>query len=60
MLKMLQRFLKDASGATAIEYGLIVALILVAIIAGAATLGHPLNEQLSSVSNAAMTGETGL
>ena len=39
MTKIFARFLKDESGATAIEYGLIAALISVAIIAGASTLG---------------------
>jgi pilus assembly protein Flp/PilA len=33
------RFLKDESGATAIEYGLIASLIAVAIITGAGALG---------------------
>ena len=35
MTKLFTRFLKDESGATAIEYGLIAALISVGIIAGA-------------------------
>ncbi len=39
MTKIFARFMKDESGATAIEYGLIAALISVAIIAGAQTLG---------------------
>jgi pilus assembly protein Flp/PilA len=33
------RFLKDESGATAIEYGLLAALIAVVIIAGARAVG---------------------
>lgn len=36
------RLLKDESGATAIEYGLIASLIAVAIITGATTLGSNL------------------
>lgn len=36
---MFARFLKDESGATAIEYGLIAALIAVAIIGGVSALG---------------------
>ncbi|MCV3736353.1 Flp family type IVb pilin [Rhizobium sp. TRM96647] len=44
MTKIFARFLKDESGATAIEYGLIAALISVAIIAGATTLGGQLSE----------------
>lgn len=34
MKKLFARFLKDESGATAIEYGLIAALVSVGIIAG--------------------------
>jgi pilus assembly protein Flp/PilA len=43
MSMLLARFLKNRSGATAIEYGLIAALIAVAIIAGATSLGNALN-----------------
>ncbi|KGD86629.1 Flp family type IVb pilin [Rhizobium sp. YS-1r] len=45
MSKIFARFLKDESGATAIEYGLIAALISVALIAGASTLGDSLDAQ---------------
>ncbi len=38
-MKTLSRFINDESGATAIEYGLIAALISVGIIAAATTLG---------------------
>ena len=41
-MKRFQSFLADESGATAIEYGLIAALIAVGIIAAATTLGHNL------------------
>ncbi len=44
MTKIFTRFLKDESGATAIEYGLIAALISVAIIGGASTVGTKLNQ----------------
>ncbi|MFK0276070.1 Flp family type IVb pilin [Ensifer sp. NPDC090286] len=43
MKKIFARLMKDESGATAIEYGLIAALISVALIAGASTLGSSLN-----------------
>ena len=43
MSKIFARFLKDESGATAIEYGLLAALVALAIIAGATTLGTQLN-----------------
>ena len=43
MTKIFARFMKDESGATAIEYGLIAALISVALIGGATALGSQLN-----------------
>jgi pilus assembly protein Flp/PilA len=43
----LSRLLADESGATAIEYGLIVALIGVVIISAVTTLGTNLNTSLS-------------
>ncbi len=46
------RFLRNDSGATAIEYGLIAAGISVAIIATVAALGTNLNSTFSSVSGA--------
>jgi len=49
---MLARFLKDESGATAIEYGLIAAGISVAIIAVVQGLGSKLNATFTSVQNA--------
>jgi pilus assembly protein Flp/PilA len=42
MTKIFARFLKDESGATAIEYGLIAALISVAIITSATAVGSKL------------------
>ncbi|MGB3812322.1 MAG: Flp family type IVb pilin [Shinella sp.] len=51
MTKLLARLMKDESGATAIEYGLIAALISVALIAGATTLGGTLNETFGALSN---------
>ena len=46
---MFARFLKDESGATAIEYGLIAALIAVAIIGGATALGKSVNDKFQGV-----------
>jgi pilus assembly protein Flp/PilA len=43
------RFVRDESGATAIEYGLIAAGISVAIIAIVNTLGGTLNTKFTSV-----------
>jgi pilus assembly protein Flp/PilA len=50
MTKLFARFMKDESGATAIEYGLIAALISVALITGASTLGNALNTQFGELS----------
>lgn len=46
---MLKRFIRDESGATAIEYGLIAALIAVAMIAGATAIGDQLNKKFDEV-----------
>ncbi|WP_144377203.1 Flp family type IVb pilin [Mesorhizobium amorphae] len=51
MTNLISRFFKDESGATAIEYGLIAALIALAIITGASTLGNKLNSQFTNISN---------
>ncbi|HET9617671.1 MAG TPA: Flp family type IVb pilin [Pseudolabrys sp.] len=50
-MKQFVAFLKDQSGATAIEYGLIAAGISVAIIAVVNTIGTKLNTSFSSVSD---------
>jgi len=52
MKSLFSRFVKDESGATAIEYGLIAAGISVAIIAVVQGLGTKLNSTFSSVSGA--------
>lgn len=46
-----KRFLKDESGATAIEYGLIVALIAVVIITAVTTLGTKLDTAFGSINS---------
>jgi len=51
MTKLFARFVKDESGATAIEYGLIAALIALAIIAGAGQLGNALDNKFKNVAN---------
>jgi pilus assembly protein Flp/PilA len=51
MKKLAARFLKDESGATAIEYGLIAAGISLAIIAVVNGLGSTLNTKFSSISS---------
>jgi pilus assembly protein Flp/PilA len=51
MSKFVSRFVKDESGATAIEYGLIAAGISVAIIAVVNGLGTKLQGTFSSISS---------
>jgi pilus assembly protein Flp/PilA len=51
-MKNIARFLKDESGATAIEYGLIAACISVAIIAVVQGVGTKLTSTFTSVKDA--------
>lgn len=46
---MFKAYLKDETGATAIEYGLIAALIAVAMISGATALGKGMEDIYSKV-----------
>ena len=48
-MKTILRFLKDESGATAIEYGLIAALISVGIITAATLLGNGLSGLFNNI-----------
>ncbi len=48
-MKMFRKMLKDSKGATAIEYGLIAALIAVAAITAMSALGTQLNNTLTKV-----------
>jgi len=50
MKNLIARFVKDESGATAIEYGLIAAGISLAIIAVVNGIGSKLNTQFTSIS----------
>jgi len=52
MLSMLHRFAKDESGATAIEYGLIAALIAVVLIGVLTSVGQSLSTVFNSVATA--------
>ncbi|WP_159590180.1 Flp family type IVb pilin [Chelativorans xinjiangense] len=49
MSKLFARFLKDKSGATAIEYGLIAALIAIGIITAAGLLGTEISDTFDKV-----------
>ena len=48
-MKLVARFMKNESGATAIEYGLIASLIGVAAIAGFTALGTGLNTLMTDI-----------
>lgn len=49
MTQFFNRFAKDESGATAIEYGLIAALIAVVIIGALSTIGTNLNSSFTRI-----------
>ncbi len=50
-MKFINKLLRDEKGATAIEYGLIAALIAVAAITAMSSLGDNLNTTFNSVSD---------
>jgi pilus assembly protein Flp/PilA len=51
MIEFIRKAARDCSGPTAIEYGLIAALIAVATIAGLTTLGTTINDKHVSIAN---------
>ncbi|MGV2103357.1 MULTISPECIES: Flp family type IVb pilin [unclassified Rhizobium] len=51
MMRSLKALIADIRGATAVEYGLLAALISVGIIAGVGTFGNNLQNTFTSVSN---------
>ena len=51
-MNLISRFIRDESGATAIEYGLIAALIAVVIITGVTAVGTKLSTTFSSLAKA--------
>lgn len=55
MSKFVTRFVKDESGATAIEYGLIIALIAVVIITAVTALGTSLSDTFNHVATKVTT-----
>jgi pilus assembly protein Flp/PilA len=52
MQKTFARFLKNESGATAVEYGLIVGLIAVVIIGALNVVGNKVSAQFQAVASA--------
>jgi len=59
MTKFISRFAKDESGATAIEYGLIAALIAVALITILGTMSGSLKDTFTKVSDELDTANAG-
>lgn len=58
-MKLINRILKDEAGATAIEYGLIAALIAVAAITAMGSLGNSLSNTFKYVSNQMTSAQSG-
>ena len=58
-MNLIQRFIKDESGATAIEYGLIAGLVAVAIITALSLLGGSLDNLFSDVATQVDGATTG-
>jgi pilus assembly protein Flp/PilA len=57
-MKFINKLLRDEAGATAIEYGLIAALIAVAAITAMQGLGNQLGSTFNTVSDEMAKGET--
>ncbi len=58
-MTFINKLLRDESGATAIEYGLIAALIAVAAIAGMSSLGTTIGGTFNNVNSRMAPGVTG-
>jgi pilus assembly protein Flp/PilA len=55
LLQSTRRFLRDESGVSAIEYGLLAALVALAIVGGAGALGTDLNTIFTSIGTKLLT-----
>ena len=58
MLKTLKTFAKDESGATAIEYGLIAALVAIGLIAALTALGGSLQKIFNMIASTLNTASS--
>ncbi len=56
-MKQIKKFFEDESGASAVEYGLLVALIAVVIIGGVGLLGTTLNTKFTGVAGNINSGQ---
>jgi pilus assembly protein Flp/PilA len=54
-MQSIRNFFKDESGASAVEYGLLVALIAVVIIGAVSALGTSISTMFTTVSNSIST-----
>ncbi len=52
MIALINKFVRDQSGATAVEYGLIAGLISVVILASLKSIGTKINVKFSNIANA--------
>ena len=59
MFTLISRFMKEDSGATAIEYGLIAALVSVAAIGALTAMGNSLSTMFNTVSTALSAAVSG-
>jgi pilus assembly protein Flp/PilA len=59
MNKFIARFVKDESGVTAMEYGMIAALIAVAILTALGTIGTQLNTAFTKIGTSLTTANAG-
>ena len=58
LMNQTRRFLRDEEGVTMIEYGLIAALIALAVVATVVTIGTNLNTLFEKVKNCLTVGGT--
>ena len=56
---MFRRFIQDERGATAIEYGLIAALLFLGIVAAVGNYGDAMSAMYSKIRNAVVKVDTG-
>jgi pilus assembly protein Flp/PilA len=54
-MNTLHRFIAEEEGADAVEYALVIALIALAIVAGATVMGGAISNKLSSIGNSVAT-----
>ena len=59
MTSLVMRYLRDESGATAIEYGLITALISVGVLGGLTVAGGTVKQMFKNIMDGIVTAVTG-